>query len=66
MKFVIQDWAGNTCFKGKKFDSFEDAWDYLYTLPEYEGLSDKAFHEVMSEYQVFDISLKEYAAMEGK
>ncbi len=29
-KFIIKDWAGNIKFDGKKFDSFEDAWEYLY------------------------------------
>lgn len=30
MKFIIRDWADNVCFGGKEFDSFEDAWDYIY------------------------------------
>jgi hypothetical protein len=29
-RFIIQDWAGNTLFKGKTFTSFEDGWDYIY------------------------------------
>jgi hypothetical protein len=29
-KFIIQDWAGNHLFKDKKFDSFEDGWEFIY------------------------------------
>jgi hypothetical protein len=28
-KFIIQDWAGNLMFNGKKFKSFDDAESYL-------------------------------------
>jgi hypothetical protein len=28
--YVIQDWMGNICFKGKEFPSFEDAWGFIY------------------------------------
>lgn len=54
-KFIIKDWAGNTCFKGKTFPSFEDAWEFLYSYPEYEALSDKAFEEAMGEYEVMAV-----------
>jgi hypothetical protein len=27
--WIIKDWAGNTCFHGKDFFSFEDAEEYL-------------------------------------
>lgn len=29
-KFIIKDWAGNTCFKGKTFECFESAWGFIY------------------------------------
>lgn len=29
-KFIIKDWAGNICFHGKTFRSFEDGWGYIY------------------------------------
>lgn len=29
-QFKINDWTGKTCFKGKTFDSFEDAWEFIY------------------------------------
>lgn len=29
-KFKIKDWAGNTCFNGKTFKTFDDAWGYIY------------------------------------
>ena len=28
-QWIIKDWAGNTCFKGRLFSSFEDAEEYL-------------------------------------
>lgn len=37
MKYTIKDWAGNFCFNRKEFDSFEDAWSFLYeTFPNSE------------------------------
>jgi hypothetical protein len=30
-KFIIVDWADNHCFTNKKFDSYEDGWDFLYS-----------------------------------
>lgn len=33
--FIIKDWAGNICFADKYFETFEDAWDFLYeTFPD--------------------------------
>lgn len=29
-KFWIEDEYGNVCFEGKKFDSYEDGWEFLY------------------------------------
>ena len=29
-QFIIKDWAGNTCFKGQSFPSFEEAWGFIY------------------------------------
>jgi hypothetical protein len=28
--FKIIDWTGNTCFRGKEFQTFEDAWGFIY------------------------------------
>lgn len=28
-KFLIQDWAGNICFHGREFESFDDAEEFL-------------------------------------
>ena len=28
--WIIEDWAGNRMFPDKTFDSFDDAWDYIY------------------------------------
>lgn len=29
-KYIIKDWVNNTCFKGTEFESFEDAWSFIY------------------------------------
>lgn len=50
MKFIIKDWAGNICFKGKTFDTFEDAWDYIYNT--YAFLPQAEFDAQMGEYFV--------------
>jgi hypothetical protein len=31
MKYVITDWANNLMFNGEVFNSFEDAWEHIYT-----------------------------------
>lgn len=50
MKYFIRDWAGNTCFKGRRFATFEDAWGFLYR--KYDHLAEKEFDEEMGEYFV--------------
>jgi pterin-4a-carbinolamine dehydratase len=35
MKFIIKDWADNICFQGKEFDSFEDAWEFIYDVAQF-------------------------------
>ena len=45
-KFIIKDWANNVCFKGREFDSFEDAWGFLYeTYPDYDSEINGTFDE---------------------
>lgn len=44
--FIIKDWAGNICFCGREFESFEDAWGFIYETdpqPE-EGSADYDEH----------------------
>ena len=39
MKYEIRDWMNAVLFNGTEFDSFEDAWDYIYENcndPEFE------------------------------
>lgn len=48
--WIIKDWAGNTCFKGREFDSFEDAWGFIYEA--YASLCGEEFDEQMGEYFV--------------
>lgn len=50
MKYIIKDWANNTCFKGKEFKTYEDAWEFLYD--KYRDLDEKDFDDQMSEYSV--------------
>lgn len=52
-KFIIKDWADNICFKGKKFDTFEEAWGFIYE--KYEHLEERDFDEQMSEYEVMQV-----------
>lgn len=34
-KWIISDWMSGICFDGKTFDSFEEAWEFIYvTDPE--------------------------------
>ena len=28
--WIIEDWAGNRMFPDMSFNSFDDAWDYIY------------------------------------
>ena len=30
MSFIIEDWAGNVLFDGRTFETFEDAWSFIY------------------------------------
>lgn len=36
MKYIIKDWANNIMFNGIEFDTFEDAWGYIYEMNENE------------------------------
>ncbi len=46
--FIIEDWAGNTLFNGKEFDSFESGWEYIH------GKFPKATDEELGEYFVME------------
>lgn len=50
MSYIIKDWAGNTCFHGKTFKSFDDAEEYLSL--KFEHLTDKAYNEERGEYWI--------------
>lgn len=32
MKWIIQDWTGSRKFTDREFDTFQDGWDFLYSL----------------------------------
>lgn len=53
-RFIVKDWAGNTCFKGKTFPSFEDSWGYIYQI--YNHLPEKKFDQQMEEFYVEEVS----------
>ena len=43
-KFIINDWAGNVCFHGITFETFEDAWGYIYeNVPDEDNAYDDYF-----------------------
>lgn len=48
-KFIIQDWAGNDCFKGKTFESWDDGEDYLCIFLDNKYESDR------SEYYIIEV-----------
>lgn len=52
MKYVIKDWAGNTCFYGKSFATFENGWDFLYE--KFQHLSDNEAEQEYQEYSVVE------------
>jgi len=31
MKWIIVDWTNTRCYSNKKFKSYEDAWEFLYS-----------------------------------
>ena len=52
--YIIKDWAGNVCFDGKTFNTFEDASGYLSewiesTYPE-TIVDEDRFYEEFGEY----------------
>lgn len=52
-KFIIKDWAGNICFFGKEFPSFEDAWSFIYEMyPSEESDNDGTFDDYFVEEAV--------------
>lgn len=50
IRWIIQDWAGNVCFKGKSFTSSEDAWGFI--REKFDHLPEHEFDEEMGEYYV--------------
>ena len=39
-KYIIKDWADNLIFGNKEFDTFEDAWGFVY-----EQISDEETYQ---------------------
>ena len=44
--WIIKDWAGNICFKGEEFETFDEAWDFLYEQYPDDGDLDEDDQEV--------------------
>jgi hypothetical protein len=42
-KYAIFDWAGNHLFQEYEFETFEDAWEHLYTT--FPEMGEDAFEE---------------------
>lgn len=55
-KFIIQDWAGNHLFRDKVFNSFDDAWDFIY-----ENVDNSEFDETQNNN---DDNYQEYFVIE--
>lgn len=49
-KFIIVDWADNTCFKGQEFDCFDSAEEFLS-----EKLGDN-YDEDRQEYYIIEVN----------
>lgn len=48
--FIIEDWAGNICFKGQEFNTFDDAEDFLS-----EKLGDE-YETDRQEYEIVELA----------
>jgi hypothetical protein len=57
MKFIIIDWAGNQCFQGEEFESFDEASDFL--SDKFGHLSDKKYEEEIGEYSIVEKRTRE-------
>lgn len=57
MKVKLQDWAGNDVYHGQKFNSIEDAWDFLTEdqHKRHPEATEKEFEEILGEFQTCEI-----------
>ena len=53
-KHIIKDWAGNTCFFGKTFESFHDADSFL--SEKFGHLPDEEYEEERGEYYIEEVA----------
>jgi hypothetical protein len=51
--FIVKDWCGNDCFNGKTFDSFEDAWAFVFKT--FDHLGEEEFIHQMIEFEVINL-----------
>jgi hypothetical protein len=50
MKWIIVDWTNTRCYSNKKFKSYEDAWEFLYS--EYPAVDGDDRDDELGEYYV--------------
>ena len=52
--YIITDWANNAIFGPKTFETFDDAWEYIYIqFPDEEDLGEFCVKEY-SEFKKYD------------
>jgi hypothetical protein len=50
--YIIKDWAGNHLFIDKKFESFDDGWEFIYENID-NSLYDKTNNDNDDNYQEY-------------
>jgi len=53
MKYIIKDWAGNVCFFGQEFETWDDAEEFLCIK------LDDSYDEDRGEYYITEIENKQ-------
>lgn len=51
-KWIIKDWCNNVCFQGSEFNSFEEAWEWIYQKDPAPEDEDESGH--YSDYEVVE------------
>lgn len=59
MKYIIKDWMNNTCFHGKEFSSFDDAWGFIYNFHDDDEEYFQEYHVVLKESNKWVLTLTE-------
>lgn len=43
--YIIEDWMGRTLFEGRKFNSFMEAWSYIYAADPAPDEDDEHYYD---------------------